>query len=329
LPDLGYGGGASAIHGNTVAGYVYDASGTQLPAYWQDGRLTVIGGFSEGWAADIDTRDEIVGNGDSFSSPWVLVNGQVHRLHGGGGFNYARRINGQGQIAGAIGDNAVRWDSYSGDPVHLLPAPGDASSFAKGINDLGQVAGDSDDANGVQRPAIWNLAGDIRVLPSGFGPGRPGDLYAINDLGQSVGESFPADFTGVRATRWSSDGAPTLIPLLPATNASQGLELNDLGWASGVALVDFDPTTGSDKGHHAFIWFGHGPAKTLPVPGHRYAESESDAHAVTTDGTAVGSSGPAGGPDAATVWACVQAQAYLPIAGRRFASGRLHHRQMP
>jgi uncharacterized membrane protein len=341
LPDLGYGGGASAIHGNTVVGFVFDASGAQIPAYWRDGRLTQIGGFSEGVALDINPSGEIVGNGDSFSAPWALVHGAVQFLPASGGFDYARRINAWGQIAGTIDNYAVRWDSYSSQPVNLQPAAGDSFSFAKGINDLGQVAGDTDSLDGTQRPAIWNLAGRIRVLASGFGTGAFGDLYAINDLGQSVGESFPSDFSTVRATRWSSAGAPTLIPLLPGTNASQGLELNELGWASGVAIVAFDPATGNDQGHHAFVWFGAGPALTLPVPGYSYADSESDAHYITNDGTAVGSAGPAGGPDAATVWTCVQAQAFVPggsaptsrhrpaPAPGRVTFGRLRDRKMP
>jgi uncharacterized membrane protein len=328
LPDFGYGGGASAIRGDNVVGYVFDASGAQVPAYWRDGHLTQIAGFSDGVALDINTSGEMVGNGNAFTEPWAFIDGAVQPLPAKGGFDYARRINVWGQIAGTIDNYAVRWDSYSAQPVNLLPAAGDSFSFAKGINNLGQVAGDTDSLDGTPRPAIWNLAGQIRVLASGFGTGAFGDLYAISDRGQSVGESFPPDFSTVQATRWSASGTPTLIPLLPGTNASQGLELNERGWASGVAIVGFDPATGSDEGHHAFLWFGTGPARTLPVPGYSYPNSESDAHYITNDGTAVGSAGPAGGPDAATVWSCVQAQAFVP-GDASAPNSRHRHEQAP
>jgi len=54
------------------------------------------------------------------------------------------------------------------------------------------------------------------------------------------------------------------------------------------------------------------PIAKTPVPGLSYGDSESDAHYITEDGTVLGSSGPAGGPDTATVWTCVRTQAYTP-----------------
>jgi uncharacterized membrane protein len=317
LPDLGYGGGALAIHGNTVVGLVNDATGTDLPAYWRNGQLTLIDGPSEGYASGINAFGAIVGNGDFFSSPFAFLHGTLDPLAAPGGFDFVGKINDWGQISGAIDNYAVRWDSLSSQPVNLLPAPGDSYSFGHGINDLGQVAGDSDDANGVPHPAIWNLAGQIRVLQSGLGAGQPGILYAINQLGQSAGESYAVDANGItadQATRWSTNGVPTLIPFLPSADLSTGFGMNDLGWVSGLTFVNFDYGTGSSDGSHAFVWFGKGAAKTLPVPGYAYADSQSNAHFITNDGTAVGDSGPAGGPSSATVWTCVQSQAYVPGA---------------
>jgi uncharacterized membrane protein len=315
LPDLGYGGQALAIHGDIVVGSVVSATGRNLPAYWRDGQLVLIPGVPRGYAGDINPAGEIVGNSGS-TNPFAVVGGTTYLLPHAPGFASARRINARGQIAGAVGDYAARWDSYTSDPVPLLPAAGDTFSFAKGINDAGQVAGDTDDANLIPRSAIWDPAGNVRVLSSGFGADQPSDLFAINNRGVSTGESYVnGEFGPIadQATRWSRDGVPTLIPLLAETNASIGLELNDLGWVSGVA-VDLDFATFEEHGHHSFVWFGDGPAETLPVSGHSYADSESDAHYVTDNGTVVGSSGPAGGPDTATVWTCVRAQAHGPMA---------------
>jgi uncharacterized membrane protein len=313
LPDLGYGSQALAIRGDTVVGSVVAASGRTLPAYWRDGQLVLITGVDRGYAGDINPAGVIVGN-SGFSNSFVVVDGTTHLLPHPPGFAYARRINALGQMAGAVGAYAARWDAYTSQPVSLLPAIGDPFSFAKGINNRGQVAGDTDQANGAPRAAIWDLEGNIRVLASGFGADEPSELFAINNRGVSTGESYVGgDFgpTADQATRWSSDGVPTLIPLLPETTGSVGLQLNDLGWVGGVA-VEFDWTTFEETGHHAFIWFGDGPAMTLPVPGRSYADSQSDAHYVTDSGVVVGGSGPAGGPNTATIWTCVREQAYLP-----------------
>ena len=321
LPDLGYGSGGIAMHGNTVVGFVNDATGTDVPAYWRNGQLTVIGGVSEGYASGINAFGEIVGNGDFWSRPFAFLQGTLQPLAAPGGFDLVGKVNDWGQIAGTIDDYAVRWDSFSSQPVNLLPAAGDSFSGGGWINDFGQVAGETYDANFVPRAAIWNLAGHIRVLPSGFGAGQPSDLFPINNAGQSAGESYVGDANGLtadQATRWSAGGAPTLIPFLPSTDLSTGFGMNDLGWVSGDGLVNFDYATGNFDGYHAFVWFGRGASKTLPVPGYSYADSQSNAHFITNDGTAVGESGPAGGPDSATVWTCVQAQAFVPSASAAY-----------
>jgi hypothetical protein len=315
LPDLGYGGGGLAMHGNTVVGFVKDSTGTNLPAYWRNGQLTLIGGVSEGSASGINAFGEIVGNGDFWSSPFAFLQGTVHPMAAPGGYDAVGKVNDWGQISGTIDDYAVRWDSYTSQPVNLLPAAGDTFSNGTQINDLGQVAGFTADSDFVPRAAIWNLSGQIRVLQSGFGAGQPSDLFPINELGQSAGESYVnGQFgpTADQATRWSASGIPTLIPFLPSTNLSTGFGMNDLGWVGGDALVNFDYSTGDFDGYHAFVWFGGGSSKTLPVPGYAYADSQSNVHFITDDGTAVGESGPAGGPSSATVWTCVQAQAYVP-----------------
>lgn len=318
LPDLGFGGQALAIQGETVVGSVLNPAHRSLPAFWHDGELTLIPDLTRGFAGDINPRGDIVGSSGG-AAPFSFVNGATHLLPHNPGPATARRINARGQIAGTVGNVAARWESYASDPILLLPASGDSFAFAKGINDVGEVAGDTDDADFVPRSAIWDRAGQLHVLASGFGADEPSDLFAINNRGVSTGESFlGGDFgpTADQATSWSRDGVPSLIPLLPVTTASIGLELNDLGWVSGIA-VDFDFATGEEHGHHAFVWFGKGPSETLPVTGRSYADSESDAHYVTDDGTVVGSSGPVGGPDSATVWTCTQTQAYVPDADVR------------
>ncbi|HEY7077424.1 MAG TPA: hypothetical protein VH418_18735 [Solirubrobacteraceae bacterium] len=315
LPDLGYGGEADAIQARTVVGSVNDASGRQLPALWRDGRLKLLGP-SDGFAGDVNRRGEVVGVAGRFTEGFAYVHGSLHLLQPhDGSFVYVRRVNDRGQIAGATGGLAARWDSSAASPTLLSPAGGLPGSFAKGINERGVVAGDSDAANGAPFSTLWYPDGRSRTLPSGFGPGEPSELFEINDRGEAVGESYKAGADGFpiadQGTVWSPAGQPRLIPLLPGTEVSHTFNVNDRGVVVGVAVhVDF--AAQAELGHHAFVWSGRGPARTLPVPGRSYAGSQSNAHDIDARGTAVGFSGADPGVGRATVWTCAWRQAYVP-----------------
>jgi uncharacterized membrane protein len=157
----------------------------------------------------------------------------------------------------------------------------------------------------------------VRLLAPAFGAGQPGVLYAINRPGETVGDSYLTDPAGIiladQATAWSAGGDPSLIPFLPGTNQSVALEVSDRGWVvGGAAEANYD--TGSLSPTHAFLWLGDGPAETLPVPGLSYADSQSLAHGVDSQGTVVGSSGPVDGTASATVWTCARELAYTPAS---------------
>ena len=319
LPDLGFGSAADAVRGNTVVGWVrINDSGGRVPAIWRDGRLSVIGALNHGFAGDINARGEVVGTANHAKKGFVYFHGAVHLLRPAeASFVYARRINDRGQIAGTAfgGRYAARWDSYVSRPTALLPAQGDAFSSAEGINDSATVAGQSASGDGTPHPATWSADGAVHRLSSGYGPGQPGDLFAINDPGESVGESFRTDAHGNifadEATAWTPAGRAKLIPLLAGTNQSTALNVSDRGWVvGGAAKANY--TTLKLGPIHALAWFGRGPARTLPVPGLSYDESESLVHGVDDQGTMVGSSGPAGGIQVATVWTFAQRQAFVP-----------------
>jgi uncharacterized membrane protein len=322
LPDLGFGSEADAVRANTVVGWVgTNDSGALVPAIWRGGRLSLIGALHthSGFAGDINARGEVVGTVNNAKKGFVYLHGTLHLLPPtDASFVYARRINDRGQIAGAAfaGRYAARWDSYASQPIRLLPAPGDAFSFAKGINDSATVAGESDSADGTPHPATWSADGAIHLLRSGFAPGQPGDLFAISNPGESVGESFRTDahsnILADRATAWTPAGRVILIPLLADTNQSTALNLSDRGWVVGGA-AHANYTTLKLGPTHALVWFGRGPAMTLPVPGLSYHASQSLAHGVDDQGTIVGSSGPAGGTQVATVWTFARRQAVVPL----------------
>jgi len=333
LPDLGYGGGATAFNGTTVVGLVFDANGRVHPAIWRRGKLTVPhrSGIGISVALDINARGDIVGTNHQFSQAWELRHGTVRFLRhppgsGGPGSIGARRINARGQIAGAAmfpsgAQDAVRWASASAAPVILRPRPGDAASSAAGINDTGVAAGETDQFVGGQfipHAATWGRSGHIRVLSGAYGPYTPADLFEINNAGMASGESYRTDArdnpVSDDATVWSPAGVPTDLGFLPGTNLSVAFGLSQSGHAAGltgaVTYPDFAPLGPP----HGFVWPGHGPLLTLPVPGHSYAHSESFYHQITDNGTVAGTAGPLGGPDRPFVWKCAFQQAYLPSA---------------
>jgi uncharacterized membrane protein len=319
LPDLGYGGEAVSFNATAVVGDVLDARGRPHPAIWRAGRLTVLR-HRGGSALDINARGDIIGQDPQGAHAWELRRGQLTFLRDVPGSTgpYARRINSRGQIAGAVGHQlfAARWASASAPPAILRPRRGDRYSFAKGINDSSVVAGDTDQADFTPHAATWDRSGRIHVLSGAYGPGTPADLFEINNAGTTAGESYrttgPGPFSSDEATVWSPSGLPAGLGFLPGTNLSTAFGLSQSGYASGGSWP-FDYVHFRFLGPpHAFVWPGHGPLLALPVPGQRYARSESVVHQIDDNATVAGAAGPVRGPDHPYVWTCAFAQAFVP-----------------
>ncbi|HEY4456629.1 MAG TPA: hypothetical protein VGN81_20125, partial [Pseudonocardiaceae bacterium] len=98
----------------------------------------------------------------------------------------ANAVNNRGEIVGISPANgirvyhAVRW-GQQGNVVDLGTLPGGTASDANGVNDLGMVAGGSDDGTNTYA-VIWNRDGTPTALP-----GANGDATAISDTGFIVG----------------------------------------------------------------------------------------------------------------------------------------------
>ena len=172
---------------------------------------------------------------------------------------------GSGQIishpAGINNAGQVTGYSYSGTSIHaarftnglvedLGTIPGGSKSYGVGINDLGQVVGDSEySVNGgsIRHAALFSngTATDLGFLP-GWGNYSRGN--GINDSGVVVGHSGPDSDTNVtRAFIWDAANGMRDIGTLGGPYA-KAFSINDSGLVTGEARTG----TGGDT--HAFIW---------------------------------------------------------------------------
>lgn len=171
----------------------------------------------------------------------------------------ARAINDSGIIAGnanAIVEQrmityAVMWDE-AGEMYDLRTLrPGDDVSYARGINDLGQIVGESGSSQAAEgtydtHAFLWSAA--FGMVDLGALPGRNRSwANDINNLGQVVGSS------GDHAFIWDQVGGMRPLENLPGTTSSQAYAINDLGWIVGISQ-------GADSLRHAVLW------KPVPEP---------------------------------------------------------------
>ena len=195
---------------------------------WSNGAVTNLtppGSFG-GEAFSINNAGQIAGTNDG--GPVVWSNGNITSLGlGGGGSSTPFDINDAGQIAGYrfVGNVTVATEWSNGNVINLGGLPGSVDSFASGINNSGQIAGDSQyivNNNGFTIAAEWingaviNLGGLLGFTDSG--------ASGINNAGQVVGGSI---VDGVDyATEWSNG---SIINLGPGVASS----INNNGQAVG------------------------------------------------------------------------------------------------
>ena len=165
---------------------------------------------------------------------------------------------------------------FDGQRVHPVGAAGSADTVVSGLNDLGVVVGQFNDAATPApfnyRAFSWTVAAGLRPLP---GPG-PSMARAINRRNQAVGSTKGKAFYG-RAYRWNPDGTAIELGPLPAS-LSEAIAINDSGVAVGYADV-------ARYDSHAVVWDANGRATDLGTLG----GTQSVATHINTHGEVLGS----------------------------------------
>lgn len=187
-----------------------------------------------------------------------------------GGLNsYATAVNNRGEIVGwaenAVQDptcdtavqtlqfRAVIWEP-DGSVKELPPLPGDSTSAATAINDLGQVVGIS----GACGIAVGGVSAAHSVLWQNGVPSEIANLgghtwntpTAINNQGTVVGFSLPAGQDGTRnfeAFLWTQAGGLVRVGKLPGDIRAEALGVNEKNQVVGLSR-------GGPHVFRAFLW---------------------------------------------------------------------------
>lgn len=208
ITDLGtLGAGTSQAFGINKKGLVVGSSTINSHIYhvflWDDGSMSDLGtlGGQRSVGEDVNDAGQIVGwsntpSGNTHAFLWG--NGAMQDFGTFGGRNSAAYgINNAGQAIGfaEIVDNSDPQDPYyyphaflwQNGAMQNLGTLAGKISYAYGINDAGQVVGQSEYSNDVGHAFLWQN-GTMQDL--GTLGGTSSLAYAINNAGQVVGSSY-------------------------------------------------------------------------------------------------------------------------------------------
>jgi probable HAF family extracellular repeat protein len=284
LTDLGVlpGGDSSNAEGLNEQGWIVGISQTgeidpllNIPAsnavLWKDGQIINLGtlGGYESFAGVVNCRGQILGFSTTNESavpdplsflsapihPFLWENGVMRDLGTLGGTDSgAAFLNELGQVAGFSYTSLTPNDTtgvptvdpflWENGKLIDLGSLGGTLGFPNGLNNLGQVVGQSNLAgDAIFHPFLWEN-GKIRDL--GTLGGDTGYAVMINEAGEIVGT---ADVSGNQihhGVDWTN-GAITDIGTLPGDPCSRGLAIN----SSGLVVGD---SSDCNTPLHAVLW---------------------------------------------------------------------------
>ncbi|QLQ39103.1 hypothetical protein [Micromonospora robiginosa] len=245
IEDLGTLGGpnsqAEAIdERGRIVGTAQAADGSSHAVAWVNGRIQDLGLTGGIFSIAFDTAgDRVVGVyhvTDSFSGRRAFVRtGNTEITIDAPRGASAAAVNEAGTVAGTYGfkdwtdppfvNQAFVWRD---GVLRSLGTLGGPTSVANGINDLGQVVGTSDTADGRFAAFFWDGSAMRRLASSSTSP----TAQAVNDSGLVIG----TDGAGGRAMIWPTPTAGSQVLPLPAGAVSSvAINVNDAGLVIGQA----------------------------------------------------------------------------------------------
>ena len=217
-----------------VIGNLYNGEGF-LGYHWRDGLTTPIGGtvgFRDTRAVAINEAGQIAGTfSNDFNESHVFLwqTGVFTNLSAPATFPTVRALNDAGKVVGTAiypDDNRrypTMWTVFGSTRL------GTRHGTPLAINSRGQVLINTDGP--VVTPFIWT-DGAVTNLDLRTSGGHTTTASALNDLGQSAGNSGPFDIS--RAVFWNADGsAVDLTGGLLRTTSSTAFGLNNRGQVVG------------------------------------------------------------------------------------------------
>jgi probable HAF family extracellular repeat protein len=241
--------------------YVQSAGATDHAFVYSNGKMTGLdpSAGTSSYAEGINDSGQVAGyydyqNGNE--SAFLFSNGMVFGL-GTLGLDYnsssAYAINNSGQVVGESGTTwgtehafLATFGTMTGDAITCtmtdLGTLGGANSCAYGINDNGQVVGDSLTTGGDEDAFLYSNG---TMTDLGTLGGTESHAAGIDDSGQVVGWSYTA--SGAEHAFLYSNGTMTDLGTLPGGSESCAYGINDKG-----QVVGWSDT--ADGGEHAFLY---------------------------------------------------------------------------
>jgi probable HAF family extracellular repeat protein len=206
LPDTMYGEATAVNRHGVIAGYMYDAGFILRAAVWPEGSSAQVLSDHTGWAFAINDGG--------------VVTGQVMPAPGTG--------------------VAFRWEPGVG--FESLPTLGGRSALGRGINNAGDVVGESYRENGSSRIAAWWRASDDEVVDLGTLGGSESSASDVNNHGQIVGWALNA--SGQRRAFLYANGVMVDLNTLVEPGSGWVLlsanAINDAGQIAGEGRFGLD-----------------------------------------------------------------------------------------
>lgn len=195
--------------------------------------------------------------------------------------------------------------------------PGDQQAVANGINNRGEVVGESTDFV-IRRAFLWTATGGIQNL----GVDAPYAVaISISDTGVIVGNYRPADAPADLAFRWTRHTGPLVLNDDPSQPLGSGAtDVNAFGLVAGTHAAP-------SNSFHASVWDRRGHRTDL----HKTAAEVSVAHAINLFGVVVGQEYSYAGQftSRATVWWPSKYPTKLVRAAKERAAAKCASGQLP